>query len=560
MAERQVKVEFIGNAESLKGATDEATQAVQKLADEYENGAIDANKFVTEVGKISPELGRVAAAGKVAEDAVNRLDEAAAKGPRALTREITVSVASIERLKDSIEKARAAGAPVSANAEASVKALEQRLSEASVTARRTADALGDLKTRSDTSVKGFENLAGSSGSLDGMLAKLKDQATPTATAVANVGFAAVAVTASFKMGYDAGVKLRELYTELTGKQLPSLTNWFVQLAYGVENASGKFDHHGVAARSLVGRHNELKMAVTASVDALRAAIPTYDEALKKQEAQAAAIEVFRKSIATLLSKDGADLNKWMKTLGPAAAEWALSIVQDDDAMSKLTGTLRGHIIELARGADGVKKLREEKEKLTNAYEDVLKAVDKAIASAAKEKAAAEASADAARKTAEEKMKALREEDVSLEEFSRRKKEIYAEMDRQLEESSRKEQEAAEKDVEAHGKREEAWKKLNEGIKEYNITQERLKETTRVSSKEIEEQRVALDALTKSADAQVKALKQAGEHQLSFEAATRKARLEMDKQNETFHDADGKVHSLNASVKQLDSTFEMLGGV
>jgi len=86
--------------------------------------------------------------------------------------------------------------------------------QASERAAKFRDTAGDLATQGNLSAKSFEAAASSAGSLDGMLGHLKDTGSATQQKIADVGFAAIGLSAAFMGGMEMGKKIDTTLKEL----------------------------------------------------------------------------------------------------------------------------------------------------------------------------------------------------------------------------------------------------------------------------------------------------------------------------------------------------------
>jgi len=95
-----------------------------------------------------------------------------------------------------------------------IERAEAKIKAASERAAKFLDTAGDLATQGNLSAKSFEAAASSAGSLDGMLGHLKDTGSATQQKIADVGFAAIGLSAAFMGGMEMGKKIDTTLKEL----------------------------------------------------------------------------------------------------------------------------------------------------------------------------------------------------------------------------------------------------------------------------------------------------------------------------------------------------------
>ncbi len=144
--------------------------------------------------------------GKAAASALSKL-EAAGDSPRTLLRNAALAEVELKQLRAAIDQAAASGKKFGPEVAEALAKAEAKIGAAAARSRELADATGDLKTKGDQAAKGFEAVAGSAGSFEGILGQLKDTSGPVGQSMADLGFKGVALASAFMMGYEAGGKI-----------------------------------------------------------------------------------------------------------------------------------------------------------------------------------------------------------------------------------------------------------------------------------------------------------------------------------------------------------------
>lgn len=431
---------------SFRINTDEAKGKIPEIAGEAKT-SLDGLGDVA--SKSADELTQ---AMKRAEDAVRKLADPNLT-PRQLETGIRTATQATERLRDAMAAAQKTGGPVPPDAAAKVKALGDATAKAATESAKLRDVLGDQRARSDQAAKGAEALSSSMGSVEGVLGQLKNQTGATSQAIGEMGFKIVAAAAALKLGFDAATKAREVYQELTGRELPSLTNWVVKLATGVDNATGAYERHGVVARSAIGIHNAHAQTISVLTAKIATMVPEWNktaEALRTSTEFSKTLDLLLKELAA----DHQDIAKFAKehadsiiaTLAPALKAGTISVaamtVEMRLAVRAALDASTAHQQEAKSIADATAKINERV-----AAEE--KAIAAKLLSAEKEVAAAGVSISAIYKHRDELIKALKAEEISTEEFNKRKAEINKKASDDVDAATERETEALGKVEEAH---------------------------------------------------------------------------------------------------------------
>ena len=142
--------------------------------------------------------------------------------PRALGVAIAKARVEIEDFRAALEKTPASAEKMKA-INAALAQADQAIQASTLRAGRLKDAMGDSATQMGVAGKGAEALAGSFGSLQGILGKMADSTSATSQNIAKLGFSLMAAGQAFKFGYEEGEQFRKVMEEI-GIRLPSLSD------------------------------------------------------------------------------------------------------------------------------------------------------------------------------------------------------------------------------------------------------------------------------------------------------------------------------------------------
>lgn len=404
----------------FKGAADGAAAGVKGLGDEEK--------------KLPPVADELSQAMQRAEAAVKRLSNPDLS-PRALQMAVVAAAVATDRLKDAMATAQKSGGPIAPDAVAKVKAYEEATSKAADQSARYRDALGDQRARSDQAAKGAEALAGSMSSVEGVLGQLKNQTGATSQVIGELGFKVVAAAAAFKLGYDAATKVREVYQELTGKEMPNLSKWFAELVTGANKYTDAEARAGVITQSRLSQMHAKNQAAARELELLDKLIPGLTNEARAAQAAVTAHDQLKLALERM-GRAGQDVNDWAvvnakviyEALEPAvkAGKLAIEDMSKAERLAYETGKAMtdGHVAQ-KKALDDLTK---------SVGENLLKIRERA----ASEKMAADSMISDAYRSRDAQIKALNESGLSGEAYNKRKREIVAESARIVAEGNEKE--------------------------------------------------------------------------------------------------------------------------
>lgn len=244
-----------------------------------ETGAAEAGTAVKDAGaKGSQGLTDLEVAAKESQAAMKAL-EAAGDSPRAIARNAVLAQVALDKLKNEAKQAAREGKDLGPAFSASLVKAQADIDKAAAKVGKLKDAAGDLATKGKLAAQGMESVAGSAGSLEGMLGKLKDTAGPAGQKMADLGFKAVGVFAAFSAGLEAGGKINT-WLEEHGNYLAKAIDATVNFVTGGE-AEGDMlraldgpvnktlrghQELGKAAQDAAGRAKELGVSFKGSTD------------------------------------------------------------------------------------------------------------------------------------------------------------------------------------------------------------------------------------------------------------------------------------------------------
>lgn len=338
-----VASEKLNNAASsgeIEAAALDAAVAVGKLKEEITKAAAagqDTKKAVAAMGELNQaakaaadRMGEIEAEATSLEKAIRKANAAAsglegATGMRQLSRGSREATMAMVDLKEEIEKVRESGGKVD---DAAVQALENVESAALRAKTKLAvvgDEMGDMGTKATIAAKGLEAVASSSGSMDAMMAKLKDTGTPFQQKIADISFGVTALTGAFAVGTAAGEKLRKLLDEWKGTGFLNYSDQLAEILTklsAIDQRQGEKPKQGFWA-ALKSEAKDYAVAiglVSASEDEYNAKL---DKKLLKAEAHNIAMEASRKALddsLTALKKLNPEIDAGVNLYAKASAE------------------------------------------------------------------------------------------------------------------------------------------------------------------------------------------------------------------------------------------------
>ena len=305
------------------------------------------------------------------------------------------------------------------------------------------------------------------GSATSMMQGLADSSTGVVGGFGKAALAAFGFVEALKLGFEAGNKIRAAWKDWFGTDMPNLTNWFVKLGTGVDNATGAFDRHGVVARSAIGIHNENRRAITELTEKIKLLVPEWDKsanALSKSVQFSTLLDAELKK----LSADHQNIVKYAKDHAEAIIETlAPAIKAGTITVTNMSVEMRAAVRAALDAVDAEKKYSEAIAKATEKIKEKFAAEELAIArklvAAEKEVDAANLSIQTATKERDAKIKALNEMTLSDEEYNKRKREIVKETAEKVEEAGEKEEGAQDKIAEAHEEYQKSLEASNKAI-------------------------------------------------------------------------------------------------
>lgn len=395
---RDVKIRFGIESDGKEGIAG-IREEVEKLGPAGEKAGKDLEKGLDGASDAMQEL-------KVRNDALvatlEKIDSADAAGAYGkMGRLAALAAVQLDELKNAAQRAGVEGTEAGRRLEDGMKKADVAIDKASKSAAKFRDVAGDMKTRADFAAKGAESLASSVGSVDGILGKMADSSSGAANRLATLGFQLTAIIAVFKLAYEAGVKFREMFPTLAKKM--DLSEPIARFLTGIDMSDRKLKDWNVTAQSNIGKHNEMKMAVENSTEALFAGVPAFAAQKKASEEAGAQTKLFEQALAGWV-KRGDDLTKTARDNYKAITEWADSVKAADGNLGRLTDKAR----EMVKVAEDQKRKVEEWGKATEeAYKKALKLADEKIAKAKKEAEETSKASDAEIAAYEKEIKAAK---------------------------------------------------------------------------------------------------------------------------------------------------------
>lgn len=337
-------------------------------------------------------------------------------------RGLMLGIAQLQaRLEEVAAKAKLAGQAVGPEMAAEVRRAEAAIAQAIPRAGKLADTIADTRKQAGIAVEGYKTLGAAGGGLQGVFSVMDDAGKGLTSTLGKIGIGAIGLTQALKLGYETGQTIRTLYQDLTGKELPNLTNAFLKLTMGVDDSTKAFDRHGVTARSHAGLTNAAKQAVAGLFDQLQKLNPALKSADDEYGRGAKELDLLTQAMFKAASGGPGSIRAFEEELKRAATVLA----------ADFTKGLRDGTIDTTKLTVEQKKLIEEVKRLAAAATDSAAKLGAAFAQIrdeyAKDAAAAEANRDkiiAASKTKLREIDAdLQAGRISLEQHSEAKRQI-----------------------------------------------------------------------------------------------------------------------------------------
>lgn len=400
-----------------------------RVSTEFDDSALKAG--LQGIGAAGTAAGAAVAAGgaKAAEGLktpmapAQALEAALKKTENALSpRGIIDSAARIKIALEDIEaEAKRTGQAIGPDLAAKMRQAEVAYTTAIQRGGRLADTIADTRKQAGLAAEGYKTLGAAGGGLSGIFGVMDDAGKGLTSTLGKVGIGAIGLTQALKLGYDTGQSIRTLYQDLTGKELPNLTNAFIKLTMGVSDSTKAFDRHGVVARSHAGLTNAAKQAVSGLFDQLQKLNPALKSADDEYGRGAKELDLLTKAMFAAASGGPGSIRAFEEELKRAATVLA----------ADFTKGLRDGTIDTTKLTAEQKKLIEEVKRLAAAATDSAAKLGAAFAQIrdeyAKDAAAAEANRDkiiAASKTKLREIDAdLQAGKISLEQHSEAKRQI-----------------------------------------------------------------------------------------------------------------------------------------
>ncbi len=359
-AEAMAKLAVEAKAASAAGqGIDQAEEAMER----YSRSVVEASG---KMEKLPTGLTALEAAARRAEQSVEALG--AAQGPRKISAAIAVASDAADDLRSAIAGAAAAGEKIDDAAVVALQRLEQSMEKAAGKAGRLGDAVADLRQRGKLGAEGFQAAAGAAGSFDGMLNGLADTSGKAGEMVGKAGVAVGGVAAAFMTGYAAGEKIRDLFKDITGKELPNLsakvatlvTDWRAlgDVIDGTNKAvidsTGHFDKQASvldkiawALKTQVGSVTGLGAAHDVLTEKTKAYLEQGKIDLEHKEKARYAYDAAAKSMRQLfggfedagaktaaLTKQGEAMDKWIANSIATGEDWKKGLEENKEKLSK----------------------------------------------------------------------------------------------------------------------------------------------------------------------------------------------------------------------------------
>jgi len=263
--------------------------------------------------------------------------------PRELQRTVIQLAVQTDTLKDAMASAAKNGETFGKTSTESVQRFEKAMAAANVQAAKMRDTAADLRVKGDQAAQGFEKMTQYGGSATSMMQGLADTSNGLVGGFGKAALAVVGFTEAAKLGWDAGNKARLLFQELTGKELPSLTNQLVELGTGIKNASGEFDRSGASITAYRERIDRVKL----SIDLAKQALDQHSERLSKMTPEVARAALVALGHAEAIEKTTRAYGSYIMTsvgVGQVTQDMTKSMIGAKDAANAVSEA----DVELAR--------------------------------------------------------------------------------------------------------------------------------------------------------------------------------------------------------------------
>lgn len=376
------------DAADVESEVQSVEQAVEQVGPAAETAGTQASRGFEHIGDAAQhakegaagawnELEKLGEQGKSAASALERL-EAAGDSPRALIKNAAAAEIEVNQLRDALDKAAASGVKFGPEVGAALERAESKIGAAAKRSRELADAAGDLKTRGDQAAKGLESVAGSAGSVEGLLGRLKDTSGATGLSLsdisikgktagetfANLGFGVMAAAGAFTMGYEAGQRINA-FLESHGNYLAKAVDWTVRFVSGVQSEKEMLAALDGPVNKSLRSHQELAKSASEAAVAAKAigvAFSTEGEAISGWTNKVAAL-----SFAMVTAKNAGQ--SW-DSLVQANAVTIKALVEEG---RKLGLTFEELPPALRLAAEGLTAFHDAQEKTRAGFEDTARA-------------------------------------------------------------------------------------------------------------------------------------------------------------------------------------------
>lgn len=373
-------------AEELDGPVVEANRAaadaMEKMID------VAGTKVEKAMAGAGAELAKLGEEGKQAASALARL-EAAGDSPRGLIKNAAAAEVAVGRLREAIDKATAEGKTFGPEVAASLAQAERQIEDAARKSRELADAAGDLGARGDQAAKGFEAMAGSAGSAEGILGQLANTSSKTEQAIAQVGFGVLAASEAFDFGYRKGEQLRETLTAL-GVPLPNLSTGLSTAIVNIERYVRSTNQAEGASKLLGGTFVEMAAKLALVAAGYAKAETVENEAIRRAREYQELREAIAKSesaLATAFAQSGTSWNQGSDALAKlnlaladgelrlsramkSEKDWNVELRENGETYQKLAAQAREWGVELEKVSPRLAVAAEESRKYTDSWRAV----------------------------------------------------------------------------------------------------------------------------------------------------------------------------------------------
>jgi hypothetical protein len=296
-----------------KSGADAAKEGVSQLGDtlgQLADGEIPA--FQESVDKVAESLPSWVDQARKAEDAVRQLGQSTEGSFEGAETKATRARAALNEYKEALDAAKAAGQNVTADQQAKLEQLEAEY-------RTATKAIGEFKTAQQEAKRDIAATTAEAGgqvrgfsSLEGALEKVGGK-------FGSVGLQVLAAGAAFKVGWEAGTKLRDVLNEITNGGFDR----------GIQNIFFRSEEFAAMMRKTgddaVYLRNQMNILRGQGID------PT---GLSAEEMSAKIAELGRQTHA---SADEA------KAAGEKYKEWAEGLKLSKEKLGELSGELRTNI-------------------------------------------------------------------------------------------------------------------------------------------------------------------------------------------------------------------------